>query len=69
MPPRRARRRSIEEGFDYDGHYAWFARELRHEPNPKRLFHDVFNVNLTPQILNPEPETLHPAPHTPHLIP
>ena len=33
----------MEEGFDYDGHRAWFARELRHEPNPRRLFQDAFN--------------------------
>lgn len=33
----------MEEGFDYDGHRAWFAKELRHEPNPRRLFQDAFN--------------------------
>lgn len=36
----------MEGGFDYDGHYVWFARELRHEPNPRRLFHDAFNGRL-----------------------
>ena len=34
----------MEEGFDYDGHFRWFARELKHEPNPRRLFQDAFNA-------------------------
>ena len=34
----------MEEGFDYDGHFRWFSRELKHEPNPRRLFQDAFNA-------------------------
>lgn len=49
--------RTLEEGFDYDGHYAWFARELRHEPNPRRLFQDAFNAVPVEKI--PRSRALH----------
>ena len=41
----------MEEGFDYDGHFRWFARELKHEPNPRRLFQDAFNAAPLETIL------------------
>jgi pimeloyl-ACP methyl ester carboxylesterase len=52
-----APRRTMEEGFDYDGHFSWFARELAHEPNPKRLFEDAFNASPIATI--PRTNALH----------
>ena len=52
-----APRRSMEEGFDYDGHFRWFASELRHEPNPRRLFEDAFNA--APIATIPRANALH----------
>ena len=52
-----APRRSMEEGFDYDGHFRWFASELRHEPNPQRLFEDAFNA--APIATIPRANALH----------
>ena len=47
----------MEEGFDYDGHFRWFASELRHEPNPRRLFEDAFNA--APIATIPRANALH----------
>ena len=52
-----APRRSMEEGFDFDGHFRWFASELRHEPNPRRLFEDAFNA--APIATIPRANALH----------
>ena len=52
-----APRRSMEEGFDYDGHFSWFAREITHEPDPKRLFEDAFNATAIGNI--PRSSALH----------
>jgi pimeloyl-ACP methyl ester carboxylesterase len=52
-----APRRSMEEGFDYDGHFRWFSSELRHEPNPRRLFEDAFNA--APIATIPRANALH----------
>ena len=35
--------RKLDPNFDVKAHAAWFARELRREPNPRRLFEEVFN--------------------------
>ena len=40
----RAPKRTMDfNAFDVDAHALWFARELRREPNPRRLFEEVFN--------------------------
>lgn len=44
-PPRR-----MDPSFDVHGHAAWFARELRKEPNPRRLFEEVFNDRAIEEI-------------------
>ena len=35
--------RTLDPNFDVKTHATWFARELRKEPNPRRLFEEVFN--------------------------
>jgi len=46
----RAPMRQLDPNFDVKTHAQWFARELRKEPNPKRLFEEVFNDTAIEKI-------------------
>jgi len=44
--------RQLDPNFDVKAHASWFGRELRREPNPRRLFEEVFNdtaIDLIPR--------------------
>ena len=40
----------MDPNFDVKAHASWFARELRREPNPRRLFEEVFNDRAIGEI-------------------
>ncbi len=42
--------RRMDPNFDVKAHASWFARELRREPNPRRLFEEVFNDRAIGEI-------------------